>query len=65
MNTVDTTGAGDTFVGYYLASLIGGLDDESALQRACAAAALSVTREGATPSIPMAAQVDEILLTAQ
>lgn len=65
VNTVDTTGAGDTFVGYYLASLIGGLDDESALQRACAAAALSVTREGATPSIPMAAQVDEILLTAQ
>jgi len=65
VNAVDSTGAGDTFVGYYLASLIGGLDDESALQRACAAAALSVTREGATPSIPMAAQVDEILLTAQ
>lgn len=64
VKAVDSTGAGDTFVGYYLASLIDGLNDESALQRACAAAALSVTREGATPSIPLAAQVDEILLTA-
>ena len=64
VDAVDSTGAGDTFVGYFLASLIDGLDDESALQRSCAAAALSVTRKGATPSIPLAAQVDEILLTA-
>ena len=64
VDAVDSTGAGDTFVGYYLASLIEGLDDESALHRSCAAAALSVTRKGATPSIPLAAQVDEILLTA-
>lgn len=58
---VDTTGAGDTFVGYYLASLMSGLDDESALQRSCAAGALSVTKNGATPSIPSAAELDLFL----
>ncbi len=55
---VDTTGAGDTFVGYLLASLIDGLDDEACLQRACTAAALSVKTLGATPSIPTAADVE-------
>lgn len=58
---VDTTGAGDTFVGYYLASLIGGLGDEDALRRSCAAGALSVTKKGATPSIPTIAELELFL----
>lgn len=58
VDVVDTTGAGDTFVGYFLAALVNGLDNQKALQRACAAAALSVTRAGATPSIPTATDVD-------
>lgn len=61
VTVVDTTGAGDTFVGYFLAALISGLDEPVALHRACAAAALSVTKPGATPSIPTATQVDEFL----
>lgn len=61
VNVVDTTGAGDTFVGFFLAALIHGLDDSEALHRACAAAALSVTKAGATPSIPDAAAVDDFL----
>jgi len=61
VDTVDTTGAGDTFVGYLLASLVDGHDNEIALRRACAAAALSVTVAGATPSIPAAGSVDEFL----
>lgn len=61
VDVVDTTGAGDTFVGYYLAALIHGLDDSVALQRACAASALSVTRQGASPAIPAAAEVDKFL----
>jgi len=61
VDTVDTTGAGDTFVGYFLASLMAGLDDESALQRACAAGALSVTRSGATTGIPTSADLDLFL----
>ncbi|ASJ75452.1 ribokinase [Granulosicoccus antarcticus] len=58
VKVVDTTGAGDTFVGYFLAGLIQGLDEPSALQRACRAAALSVTVAGATPSIPTISVVD-------
>jgi len=58
VDVVDTTGAGDTFVGYFLASMIAGLDDASCLQRACTAAALSVTQSGAAPSIPDAKAVD-------
>lgn len=60
---VDTTGAGDTFVGYYLASLTLGHDDNVALRRACAAAALSVMVEGATPSIPTQAELEQFLAT--
>ena len=58
VEVVDTTGAGDTFVGYLLAALVAGLDERAALERACRAAALSVTRAGATPSIPDAVAVD-------
>ena len=48
---VDTTGAGDTFTGYFIASMILGKTPEEALKTA-AAAALSVTRHGAAESIP-------------
>lgn len=58
---VDTTGAGDTFVGFYLASLIQGHDDNVALKRACAAAAVSVMVEGATPSIPTQVELEKFL----
>lgn len=57
VDVVDTTGAGDTFVGYYLAAMIGQIAATEALEYACSAAALSVTRAGATPSIPTAAEV--------
>lgn len=49
---VDTTAAGDTFVGYFLSALVDGLDDLAALERACEAAALAVQMLGAIPSIP-------------
>ena len=51
-NVVDTTGAGDTFTGYFVASLIQGKTPEKALKTAAAAAAVSVTRHGAAESIP-------------
>ncbi|WP_138466281.1 ribokinase [Poseidonocella sp. HB161398] len=54
---VDTTGAGDTFAGYLAAGLDQGLGWEAALRRALAAAALSVTRPGASAAIPDAADV--------
>ncbi|WP_431688751.1 ribokinase [Hahella sp. NBU794] len=55
---VDTTGAGDTFVGYFLASLISGYEHSAALARAVKAAGIAVTRPGASPSIPTAQEVD-------
>ena len=58
---VDTTGAGDTFLGYSLAGLDAGLEPEAALRRASAAAALCVSREGAADAIPPAHEVDAFL----
>ncbi len=58
---VDTTGAGDTFVGYFLAGEIAGLSAEAGLRRACAAGAIAVTRPGATTGIPTLAEVDAVL----
>ncbi|WP_252091059.1 ribokinase [Pseudomonas sp. MWU13-3659] len=49
---VDTTAAGDTFVGGFAAGLARGLSEEQAIGFGQRAAALSVTRAGAQPSIP-------------
>jgi len=59
VQAVDTTGAGDVFVGYLVAGLARGLALREALRLAASAAALSVTRLGAAASIPVAAEVDE------
>lgn len=58
---VDTTGAGDTFIGWLAASLDLGLDRAAALRSAAAAAAIQVTRPGAAPAIPSAAEVAAFL----
>ncbi|WP_136246641.1 ribokinase [Halomonas borealis] len=58
---VDTTAAGDTFIGYYLAAVQAGVAPETCLARAAAAAALSVQRHGAAESIPRAAEVEQWL----
>jgi ribokinase len=52
VNPVDTTAAGDTFTGYFLAEIALGNDPESALHWATKAAAICVTRHGAGISIP-------------
>ena len=49
---VDTTAAGDTFIGYYLASIIRGYSVKKALYYATKASGLAVSRKGAMPSIP-------------
>ena len=55
---VDTTGAGDCFVGVYGQGLAAGLDLPSALHRASVAAGLACTRAGAQPSLPSAGEID-------
>lgn len=54
---VDTTAAGDTFVGYYLAAIASGDRPAEALRLGCLAASLCVTRRGAAESIPGAEDV--------
>lgn len=58
---VDTTGAGDTFIGTLVAGLDLGLHRVEAMRRAAAASAIQVTRAGAAPAIPSAAEVDAFL----
>ncbi len=64
VSPVDTTGAGDTFCGSLCARLAAGDDLVVALRWAAAAAALSTTRAGAVPSIPLAAEVDAFVTAA-
>ncbi len=54
---VDTTGAGDTAFGAFMARLDLGEAPEEALRFAMAAAAIAVTRAGAVPAIPEVAEV--------
>ena len=58
---VDTVGAGDTFCGYFAASLGAGHDLPTALRRAAVAGSLACLKPGAQPSIPRAAEVDAAL----
>ncbi len=59
MEAIDTTGAGDTFTGFFLAGYANGLPIDACLKRACLAAGLCVTRAGAASSIPRGLDVDQ------
>lgn len=54
---VDTTGAGDTFTGYFAAMISWGKTAAEALKIASAAAALATEKQGAASSIPLIADV--------
>ncbi|WP_144172160.1 ribokinase [Pseudomonas sp. Kh13] len=54
---LDTTAAGDTFIGGFAAGLVRGLEEGDAIAFGQRAAALSVTRAGAQPSIPYLAEL--------
>lgn len=57
VETVDTTAAGDTFTGFFIAGLMEGMELVQCMRYAAVAAAISVTREGAAPSIPAREEV--------
>jgi ribokinase len=61
VNAVDTTGAGDAFIGATAARLAAGDQLGAALSYANAAAALTVQRAGAGPAMPTAAEVSALL----
>jgi ribokinase len=58
---VDTTGAGDTFCGVFVAALSQGQGVAQALRQASAAGALACTKPGAQSSIPSQAEVQSFL----
>jgi len=54
---VDTTAAGDAFLGFFIASVSGGSPVPNALEIASIASSLTVSKEGASPSIPTISEV--------
>lgn len=61
VDAIDTTAAGDTFTGYFVAGISKGDDYADILRRASAASAIAVSRNGAAPSIPEKAEVEAAL----
>ena len=61
VQAVDTTAAGDTFTGYFLAGLCEGMPIPEVLKMSAKASSIAVSREGAVPSIPYRAEVMESL----
>jgi ribokinase len=61
VEAVDATAAGDAFTGTLGAALAGGMDLDEAIRHGMAAGALAVTKAGASPSLPMAAEIRDLL----
>jgi ribokinase len=61
VKAIDTVAAGDAFVGAFSAGLASGMDTDEAVRLANAAAAISVTRHGAQPSLPTGQEVREFM----
>lgn len=61
ISAVDTTGAGDAFVGALVVALVEGQAPDEALRFACAAGALAATKPGAQPSLPRRDEVEALL----
>lgn len=60
VHSLDTTGAGDAFNGAFATALMLGFTDAEGARFAAAAAALSVTRAGAQPSMPAFEDVEDL-----
>jgi ribokinase len=61
VQAIDSTAAGDAFNGAFAVGLMSGMKPTEAARFACAAAAISVTRRGAQPSMPDRADVERLL----
>jgi ribokinase len=61
VKAVDTTAAGDAFVGAFGAALAAGNSTSEAVRWGTAAGAIAVTRTGAQPSLPTRAEVEALL----
>lgn len=59
VKAIDSTGAGDTFTGFFVANFYAGKDINTCLELATRASALSVTKKGASVSIPELSELDD------
>ena len=57
VDAVDTTAAGDTFIGYFVRGMIENLPARETLRQATVASAIAVTRPGAADSVPALSEV--------
>lgn len=57
VSAIDTTAAGDTFTGYFIAAIARGSDVKTAMKEASKASSIAVTRAGASASIPFREEV--------
>jgi len=62
VETIDTTAAGDTYIGAYLSHIQEGFTIKDSMKWASAAAAIAVTTLGAQPSIPTKQEVQDFIL---
>ena len=60
-SVVETTGAGEAFVGGFAAALARGSDPLAATRFGCAVAGISVTRAGTAPSMPALGEVEALM----
>ena len=65
VHTVDSTAAGDTYIGYLAAALVQGKSLQAACRWASGAAALAVQKTGAQPSIPTREETDQFSQTPE
>ncbi len=63
VDAVDTTAAGDTFTGYFIAETAKGASPSAAMRTAACASAICVTRKGASPAIPKIDEVRKMILS--
>ncbi len=61
IKAVDPTAAGDSFVGAFCTAVCAGADNKTALEFACYAASITVSRMGAQPGLPTLREVRELL----
>jgi len=61
VDVVDGTAAGDAFTACLVVSLLEGREPREALERACAAGALTAARFGAQPSLPTADEIEALV----
>ncbi|MBB4571482.1 ribokinase [Rhizobium leucaenae] len=60
-NVIDTTGAGDAFLGGFATAISEGCAPVEAVRFGCATAAIAVTRPGTAPAMPSRAEIDALL----